>query len=148
MFNVEFDPVQLDNNEILPVTVVNYSGFSENRFIDITKSSVIVESLLFFFDDDNDVKLGDYIPAVDMVDHNIFTTLKSDPLAFVIDDDRDLLRSNINVVTPKQFRLMSLLKRYMGAFMPVIINSVSMLPNFIPSDNGMPSAELYTTHIN
>jgi len=54
--------------------------------------------------------------------------------------------SNINLPTDMQLRVLILTASYFGAFFPSIFTSVTCAEDFIPSDGGAPTSELYTTN--
>jgi len=115
-----------------------------SKFVNITDPTLVVESLLFMFTNDGSYNMDNMFATVSDIDLNIFQSIHTDPLNYALVDDLELSTDATNIVTVDQFRIISLIKRYMGKFFPIIINGITLAESFIPTDNGVATGEIYS----
>jgi len=142
-FEFSFGDFVLDKAEILPVTIANYN-LDQSYGIDIDNEELVIESILFMFADSLSFKADDMFAYVSADDLHIFRALHADSRSYAIIDEQDLYKSNINVCSVSDFQVISLFKRYMGKFMPIVINCVTIDESFNNTGSGVPTGELYT----
>jgi len=79
-------------------------------------------------------------------DHAVYDTYVIDPLAFSI-DPMGREQSNINIPSTSDVILMMYLKRYLGRFFPSIFNSLTCAAEFMTTEKGAATYELYTSTV-
>jgi hypothetical protein len=149
VFTYSFNTDKLKDLAAMPVTVSNYNSNDDLRditnVVDLSSKLIIAESILFAFASD-DSSFNKMFTAVDPQLHSMYDTMNSNPNAYTI-DPMMFDKSNINRPNLSQFTLMTLIRRYMGRFFPAIFNSITCMSDFISTDGGVDTAELYTTSV-
>lgn len=146
-FYVEFGNMMVKKDEVLPVTAVNYNENVDTRLFNSESAIDVCESILFNFAQTEDFKIDDYASFSNVLDLDIYHSLDNDVKSYQIVDVPELNMSSVNLTTVSEFRVMSLIKRYMGKFYPIMVNGVILSENFFNVSSGVKTNEMYITNV-
>lgn len=143
-FSFKFDKNKLRMDDALPLTVANEFDL-KTSVVNINDGLTVCESLLFMFDLEDD-SWNNLFACASYEDHALYDTYIIDPLTFSIDPmGHD--KSNICVPSKDDLVIMLYIRRYLGRFFPSILNSLTCASEFMSTDKGASTYELYTTNI-
>lgn len=130
-FEFEFDFTincpYVGNRDVLHITAANKYDTVYKSFKQYIDDDLVIESLLYMFVGlDGSQSIEHLFNSVSNTDIGLFNSLHIPYAHWIVDDD-SLKDSNVNVTSVDDFIVMRMIKHYFGKFMPILVNSITLM---------------------